>query len=71
MPEEPEPADESKLVSTIDNLMFITVGGRERTEREYENLCKRSGFSTFQVACRAIATLGVMELYKSVSQQSL
>lgn len=53
LPEEPEPTEESKLVSTLHNLMFITVGGRERTQKQYENLCKLSGFSKFQVACRA------------------
>ncbi|KAI4317435.1 hypothetical protein L6164_025302 [Bauhinia variegata] len=64
MPESPEPTDASKFVSILDNLMFITVGGKERTEKEWENLCKRSGFSKFQVACRAFSALGVMEFYK-------
>ncbi|XP_061346298.1 isoliquiritigenin 2'-O-methyltransferase-like [Gastrolobium bilobum] len=63
LPEEPEPTEESKLVSTLDNLMFITVGGRERTEKQYENLGKLSGFSKFHVACRAFSSLGVMEFY--------
>lgn len=64
LPEEPEATKESKLVSILDNLMFITVGGRERTQTQYENLCKLSGFSRFQVACRAFSSLGVMEFYK-------
>ncbi|RZB44440.1 isoliquiritigenin 2'-O-methyltransferase-like isoform X2 [Glycine soja] len=64
LPEEPEPTEESQLVSTLDNLMFITVGGRERTQKQYETLCKLSGFSNFQVACRAFSSLGVMEFYK-------
>ncbi|KAL2324738.1 hypothetical protein Fmac_023796 [Flemingia macrophylla] len=64
LPEEPEQTEESQLVSTLDNLMFITVGGRERTQKQYENLCKLSGFSNFQVACRAFSCLGVMEFYK-------
>ena len=62
--EEPESTEESKLVSTLDNLMFITVGGRERTQKQYEDLCKLSGFSKFNVACRAFFALGVMEFYK-------
>ncbi|XP_045826888.1 isoliquiritigenin 2'-O-methyltransferase-like [Trifolium pratense] len=63
--EEPTPSEESKLVSTLDNLMFITSGGRERTEKQYEKLGKLSGFSKFQVACRAFSSsFGVMELYK-------
>ncbi|KAI4344890.1 hypothetical protein L6164_012072 [Bauhinia variegata] len=64
LPETPEATDASKLVSNLDNLMFITVGGKERTEKEFENLCKRSGFSKFQVACHAFSALGVMEFYK-------
>ncbi|XP_061366616.1 isoliquiritigenin 2'-O-methyltransferase-like [Gastrolobium bilobum] len=64
LPEEPEQTDESKLVSTLDNLMFITVGGRERTQKQYENLSKLSGFSKFNVACRAFSALGVMEFHK-------
>ncbi|GAU15933.1 hypothetical protein TSUD_41560 [Trifolium subterraneum] len=61
--EEPTSTKESKFVSTLDNLMFITVGGRERTEKQYEKLGKLSGFSKFQVACRAFSSLGVMEFY--------
>nr|WLP01550.1 licodione 2'-O-methyltransferase [Glycyrrhiza inflata] len=64
LPEEPEPTEESQLASTLDNIMFITVGGRERTQKQYENLCKLAGFSKFQVACRAFSSLGVMEFYK-------
>ncbi|CAK8573249.1 unnamed protein product [Lathyrus sativus] len=64
LPEEPTSTEESKLVSTLDNLMFITVGGRERTEKQYENLGKLSGFSKFRVACRAFSCLGVIEFYK-------
>jgi len=64
LPEEPNTSEESKLVSTLDNLMFISVGGRERTEKQYEKLSKLSGFSKFQVACRAFNSLGVMEFYK-------
>ncbi|XP_057426714.1 isoliquiritigenin 2'-O-methyltransferase-like [Lotus japonicus] len=64
LPEEPKATEESQLVSSLDNIMFITAGGRERTEKQFENLCKLSGFSKFQVACRAFSTLGVMEFYK-------
>ncbi|XP_057426713.1 isoliquiritigenin 2'-O-methyltransferase-like [Lotus japonicus] len=64
LPEEPEPTEESQLVSSLDNIMFITAGGMERTEKEYENLCKLSGFSKFNVACRAFSSLGMMEFYK-------
>ncbi|BAT94427.1 Isoliquiritigenin 2'-O-methyltransferase [Vigna angularis] len=64
MPEEPEATEQSQLVSSLDNLMFITAGGKERTEKEYENLCKLAGFSKFNVACHASSGPGVMEFYK-------
>ncbi|ESW15658.1 hypothetical protein PHAVU_007G091000 [Phaseolus vulgaris] len=64
MPEEPETTEQSQLVSCLDNLMFITAGGKERTQKQYENLCKLAGFSSFQVACHASSGPGVMEFYK-------
>ncbi|KAK7310406.1 hypothetical protein RJT34_07910 [Clitoria ternatea] len=48
----------------VDNLMFLVHGGKERTENEFQNLCKRSGFSKFHVARSDSALLGVMEFYK-------
>ncbi|XP_061366006.1 isoliquiritigenin 2'-O-methyltransferase-like [Gastrolobium bilobum] len=64
LPEDPEPKNEYKMISILDNIMFITPGGRERTEKQYKSLGKRSGFSRFQVVCRAFSALGVMEFYK-------
>jgi hypothetical protein len=64
MPEVPEATNAAKYVSMLDNAMFIQPGGKERTEKEFEALCKASGFSGFQVICRAFAVMGVMELYK-------
>jgi len=64
MPEEPEATEESQLISCLDNLMFISAGGKERTEKQYENLCKLAGFSKFHVACRSSSGPGVMEFYK-------
>ena len=58
-----EPTEEAKFVASMDNLMFLH-DGRERTGKEFESLCKRSGFSNFKVACRALSNLGVMEFYK-------
>ncbi|WVY98732.1 hypothetical protein V8G54_030883 [Vigna mungo] len=49
MPEEPEATEQSKLFSCLDNLMFITAGGKERTLKQYENLCKLAGFSKFHM----------------------
>ncbi|XP_027352841.1 isoliquiritigenin 2'-O-methyltransferase-like [Abrus precatorius] len=64
LPEEPEPTKEYKVISILDNIMFITPGGRERTEKQFESLGKHSGFSKFQVVCRVFSSLGVMEYYK-------
>ncbi|KAJ1421442.1 Winged helix-like DNA-binding domain superfamily [Sesbania bispinosa] len=64
LPEDPEPTEEYKMLSILDNIMFITPGGKERTAKQYEALGKRSGFSRFQVACRVFSILGVMEFYK-------
>ncbi|XP_054811844.1 isoliquiritigenin 2'-O-methyltransferase-like [Prosopis cineraria] len=63
MPEAIGATEEAKLVANMDNLMLLH-DGRERTEKEFESLCKRSGFSSFKVSCRAFSVLGVMEFYK-------
>ncbi|KAC1674071.1 hypothetical protein FH972_027152 [Carpinus fangiana] len=64
MPEAPESTDAAKFVSTIDNSMLAIFGGKERTEKEFEAMSKRSGFSGFQVIYRVYNVLGVVELYK-------
>ncbi|XP_027364679.1 isoliquiritigenin 2'-O-methyltransferase-like [Abrus precatorius] len=64
LPSEVSESNESKLIFTLDNIMYITNGGKERSNKEYESLCKLSGFSRFQVACRAFFTLGIIEFYK-------
>ncbi|XP_028248073.1 isoliquiritigenin 2'-O-methyltransferase-like isoform X3 [Glycine soja] len=65
IPEVPNPSYISKHTCTLDNVMFLAHGGRERTQKEFENLCKSSGFSKFHVASSDISsTLGVMEFYK-------
>ncbi|XP_020216715.1 isoliquiritigenin 2'-O-methyltransferase [Cajanus cajan] len=56
-------SDESKIVSIIDNLMFV-IGGKERTTNEFEALSKLSGFPGFEVVSRAFGALGVMEFHK-------
>ncbi|XP_027367520.1 isoliquiritigenin 2'-O-methyltransferase-like [Abrus precatorius] len=63
VPETIQCIDTDKMVTGFDNLMFLD-GGSERTEKEFKNLCQRSGFSSFQVVCRAFTALGVMEFYK-------
>ncbi|KAJ1421443.1 Winged helix-like DNA-binding domain superfamily [Sesbania bispinosa] len=64
LPEDPKPTNASKMISILDNIMFITSGGMERTEKHYESLGKRSGFSRFKFVCCAFSIVGVMELYK-------
>ncbi|KAE7996560.1 hypothetical protein FH972_001272 [Carpinus fangiana] len=65
MPEAPaESSDAAKYVSSLDNLMLVNFGGKERTEKEFEALSKSSGFSGFRIVCRAYNVFGVMELYK-------
>ncbi|KOM35785.1 hypothetical protein LR48_Vigan02g193500, partial [Vigna angularis] len=63
-PEEASESNVSKLVSTLDTIMYITSGGKERSEKEYEKLCTLSGFSRFEVVCRAFTVLGTMEFHK-------
>ncbi|KAI4346401.1 hypothetical protein L6164_007298 [Bauhinia variegata] len=62
--ETPETTGAYKCVSILDSIMFITVGGKERTQKEFESLCKTSGLSKFQVAGLAMNALAVMEFYK-------
>ena len=65
MPEAPESTIAAKCVSSLDNILSsVRVGGRERTKKEFEALCKLSGFSTFQFVCCAFSLLGVMEFIK-------
>lgn len=63
MPEAIQSMERDKLVTSYDNLMFMG-GGSERTEKEFENLCKSSGFSKFEVASCAFSAMGVMEFHK-------
>ncbi|MED6120810.1 hypothetical protein PIB30_024376 [Stylosanthes scabra] len=64
MPEEPDSSNGTKLVSVVDNSMFLHGGGKERTEKEFGKLSKDSGFTTYQVVCRTLSVLGVIEFYK-------
>ncbi|XP_054789886.1 isoliquiritigenin 2'-O-methyltransferase-like [Prosopis cineraria] len=65
MPQDPEMTMSAKYLSLLDSVMLLQGGGMERTEKEFEILCKRAGFSRFNLACRALSNvLGVMEFYK-------
>ena len=63
MPEVIGTTAENKIVASLDNPMFLH-DGRERTEKEFESLCKLSGFSGFKLACRVFSVVGVIEFYK-------
>jgi hypothetical protein len=60
----PEATNASRMISIIDNIMFINAGGKERTAKEYEKLAQHSGFSRLEVVCCAFSIIGVMELHK-------
>ncbi|KAK7407782.1 hypothetical protein VNO78_09861 [Psophocarpus tetragonolobus] len=65
IPEVPNSSFMSRNTCAVDNVMFLVHNGKERTESEFENLCKSSGFSKFHVATSDIlAMIGVMEFYK-------
>ncbi|XP_028805805.1 isoliquiritigenin 2'-O-methyltransferase-like [Neltuma alba] len=64
MQEEPEISSAAKNVAIADIVMFSQGGGLERTEKQFEALCKRSGFSGFRLAARVLSIVGVMEFYK-------
>ncbi|XP_054788944.1 isoliquiritigenin 2'-O-methyltransferase-like [Prosopis cineraria] len=64
MEEEPQISNAAKNVSILDLVMFSQGGGRERTEKQFQALCFKSGFSRFRLASRVLSILGVMEFYK-------
>ncbi|KAA8538619.1 hypothetical protein F0562_028187 [Nyssa sinensis] len=63
MPMAPESSNAAKYGTQLDNLMLLEPGGKERTQRDFEALCKASKFSSFQIVCCAYA-FSVIEFYK-------
>ncbi|XP_020207343.1 isoliquiritigenin 2'-O-methyltransferase [Cajanus cajan] len=63
VPEEIHSTDVDKILTGLDNMMLLNDGS-ERTEKQFENLCKHSGFSHFHVATRVLSTLSVIEFRK-------
>ena len=60
----PENIDEAKNALLLDMIMLaFFVGGKERTEIEYQFLVKESGFSGVKIVCN-IYSFSVMEFYK-------
>ena len=65
MPEAPDSSMGSQFVTRMDNDMIMLPGGKERTAKEFEALCKNSRFSDFRVVCCAYGCLStVMEFHK-------
>ncbi|MED6132837.1 hypothetical protein PIB30_022621 [Stylosanthes scabra] len=64
LPEIPKStSDKDTFAVDVDFLMFLIHGGKERTEKEFEKLCKSSGFSRFKVAFNGSVD-AVMEFHK-------
>lgn len=60
----PENIDEAKTALFGDMLMLtLFIGGKERTENEYQFLAKESGFFGFKIVCN-IYKSSIMEFYK-------
>ena len=64
MTDAPESSDAAKYVSSLDNVMLVNSGGKERIEKEFEALSKSLGFSGFHLVYRVYNVYGVMELHK-------
>lgn len=63
--EAPETSLAARSLFQLDMFMVNTnLTGKERTEREIENLAKQAGFSRIQLACSAY-NYSVVELFKS------
>ncbi|GAB2224220.1 hypothetical protein Droror1_Dr00004972 [Drosera rotundifolia] len=63
LPMEPDGSWADKHVAELDNIMLVQQGGQERTVKELESLCEKSGFKGFEFICFA-HTIGVMECHK-------
>ncbi|KAK7407783.1 hypothetical protein VNO78_09864 [Psophocarpus tetragonolobus] len=65
IPEVPDSSKISVQTCIADSLMFLVTKGKERTEKQFESLCKSSGFSRCHVAGRGLpSVLSVIEFYK-------
>jgi caffeic acid 3-O-methyltransferase len=65
LPEVPTTEIESRNAFTGDILMHcLTAGGKERTQKMFENLAKQAGFSSTKIVSR-FHQYGVIEFYKN------
>ncbi|CAL5417291.1 unnamed protein product [Camellia sinensis] len=61
--ETPDSSFGAKYATQLDNAMLLQFGGKERTKKEFETLCKGSRFRDFQVfPCAGV--FYVIEFYK-------
>ncbi|KAL6972196.1 nicotinamide N-methyltransferase [Sarracenia purpurea var. burkii] len=66
LPVAPDTSLSTKNVFHMDVIMLaLTPGGKERTEKEFEDLAKGAGFEGFRVMCCAFNTY-VMEFLKKI-----
>ncbi|PWA53712.1 caffeic acid 3-O-methyltransferase 2 [Artemisia annua] len=63
LPEAPDSTREAQIVLNADMIVACLLGGKERTEKEFEALAKGAGFKGFRPACGAFNTW-VMEFFK-------
>ncbi|MED6198134.1 hypothetical protein PIB30_063053 [Stylosanthes scabra] len=64
LPALPEQSDVAKMAFRFDVFMMIqTSKGKERTQQDFIDLAKASGFSTIRFVC-SVSTFWVMEFYK-------
>ncbi|MED6209872.1 hypothetical protein PIB30_058850 [Stylosanthes scabra] len=64
LPRIPEQSDVAKMAFRSDVFMMIqTSKGMERTQKDFMDLAKASGFSTIRFVC-SVSTFWVMEFYK-------
>lgn len=66
LPVAPDSSLATKGVVHIDVIMLAhNPGGKERTQKEFEDLAKGAGFQGFKVHCNAFNTY-IMEFLKKV-----
>ncbi|KAF4367332.1 hypothetical protein F8388_025750 [Cannabis sativa] len=60
----PDSSLAAKCTAHSDMIMLVDHGGKERTEKEFEELAKAAGFKGFKVVCNAFNTY-IMEFLKT------
>ncbi|KAK9105979.1 hypothetical protein Scep_022823 [Stephania cephalantha] len=63
LPEVPKPDDATRDMCALDIIMTMSFGAKERTEKEFEDLAKESGFASIRLVCNA-CNLWVIEFLK-------